>query len=259
MGEQRLPAEVFPSFQLSPTHGRAFSDGRWLEGYSLNLPLFPTNATLYTCPAGKKAVLGQCAVVAYTATGTTVSVYCVPSAGTASGANRFISGAIAGDGQVNYNVGIPLNAGDSIQASASVVNLLACYCSIWEFPASEPITSFYQALVANTVTTLYTAPAGKSAHIAYSIVAGGYGGTIYNDVQTANATFKTYIKPSGAAAYQISQIDNIPVSNTKQMDAVMWPTLGPGDAWQALSTAVQGGGNSGGMSVWGIVTELDAA
>lgn len=258
MGQQRQPSLVTPGFMTSPQHGRAFAEGKWVEGWVQSAPISPTVANLYVCPAGRKALVSQVVFVNTTGVSINVSCYAVPFGSSATAQNRFISGGVGANGQINYNTGILLKAGDSLGCNATAT-LVNAYASVWEFDAAEGnIDGFYYALAFNTLTQLYTAPTGRSAHIVMALGQGGYTGIIYNDVQSPNAQFRNYFQHGLGGTLQIGQIDLIPTSNTKTLDVVMWPTLGAGDSWWAWTNASQASTTSGGMNIWGVVCEFDA-
>ena len=93
--------------------------------------LLTTSVTAaYTVPAGRTAVSKQIVFNNTGAASTTVTVNVVPNGGTVATSNQVVSQLnIAGYSQIIWGADIPLDAGDSVQLSAALSNVVTATVS----------------------------------------------------------------------------------------------------------------------------------
>jgi hypothetical protein len=201
--------------------------------------------TLYTVPAGRVAILypGGSAFV----TGATRTFQLALSSGSFKPVISGILSLTAGVSTYPTGQFVLMTAGESLVASSSLsgTSLLS---TILELPSTFPIvTASSSAASANTLTTVYTAPAGKSAWIysgpfdgsvlAYSVNSFGQSQWCSN-MTGGTASTGWYIVPSGGGApIQIAGT----TTNTANLAVALRiskNTLNTGDSLAFISTAV---------------------
>jgi hypothetical protein len=231
------PALIQP--RVSPHWGRLFSEP------PTPVPVWSANWHLgnqYTCPAGKKAIVGFVCMYNPQATTTTFNGYI----GSAVAGNQFaVNIGIAATSSFTWYQGIGLNAGDiyNITASAAING----YARVWEFPAAEPLV-FTKTQSINGIVNTYTAPAGKCAATLYSIYdAFGFG----CNTSGAAILMWTTFTPSGGATQRSSSVQSLAAGGSFYYPfSFHMPHLGPGDS---LAFAAQ----ATGINVWNVFAELE--
>lgn len=89
-------------------------------------------AVVFTCPLLRMR-LSYLSLSNLTGGAVTGTVYIVPSGGTASGSNAFLSAAsVPANDQIAPTVDIPLDPGDTIQALASAITSLNLFATVKE-------------------------------------------------------------------------------------------------------------------------------
>lgn len=90
--------------------------------------LTTSNATLYTVPAATTTILKSMDFVNTSSSAATLTVYVVPTGGSASAANALISGrSIAGNDNLGWEGEMVLNAGDFIVAVAGTTSVINAF------------------------------------------------------------------------------------------------------------------------------------
>jgi len=167
----------------------------------------PTSLTsVYTCPAGKKAIPLSMFVQNTTAGGLTYSGNIVPSGGSTSVNNQFANAvAVGANSLVSFNGGL-LQAGDSIWLSASGAGL-NIHLAMLVMDASEPLVLATLSQVPNADTFLYECPAGKQVIVGLNTLFGTRG--FFSNTSGGSVSLDHKIKPSGGA---ITWMDRFAIS-----------------------------------------------
>ena len=138
--------------------------GRTFVQYRIPGPL-PINATLlYTCPAGKKAIMSVFNIYNEDSSGTTAITYyftVINGSGTWQ-VTQGVSVAPAG-GRATPALGFALMPGDQLMINLSAGGYLSVIGSFILVPSTSPVTQAYLQLTGSPVA-LYTCPVGKVAY-----------------------------------------------------------------------------------------------
>lgn len=225
------------------------ASARWGRAFAeppTPIPVYSGNWHLgnqYTCPTGKKAIIGDAAFYNPQASAITVNGYI----GTAAAANQFlVNYSLASVTHFQWYQGFLLNAGDTLNYTATA----QCngFARVWEFPASAPLVGVKTASINGTVTA-YTCPANKTASM-LTAVWDCFGGIACNT--TAGAiTLNSVFTPSGLSAGRMSQQLSWGAASESYVPFYYHAlSMNPGDAfgWQATAT---------GMNIWTVWVELE--
>lgn len=214
----------------------------------VSLDSVPTATTsVYTVPAGKKALVSGPGGYNGTAAAITITEYLVPSGGAAGAANMIRQQSVATvSSYASYSTAPALlPEGASIQVVAGAAGISAAW-SVTEMDASEPLVGVSATNLPTGDTTVYTCPAGKTAKLFRDIETTPM--QLFNPTAAAiDVLFK--LLPSGGVAATLHKVSVAAGGAGSQFWPVMQLTLNAGDAFIVNASAA-------GINVWGVFVEV---
>lgn len=189
------PLQLGPSVQLVSARATALPVG---------------DTTLYTCPAGRVAMLaptngnwiGQSQLYNGGIASATVIHHVVPNGGAAVTGTRISLTSQVNGGTTTQTVGglFVLTPGDSYRVNADVAGSNVAWTFLEGTPEDLPVAGGFISQVGTTPTTVYTVPAGKKLWLPLAAAIGAF------NTAASAATPSVYHVPSGGAADETTKV-----------------------------------------------------